>query len=91
MKMSAIERMFYGENGRKEYFKKTDKYAKKLENVVNSEQKIIEKLNNLPELKKLFETHLKNVEDLFGESESVAYVDGFKFGFLIAHDIFTDS
>lgn len=85
--LPTIRKMFKNEFVNIESIRRSAKSDEALDHIIKADDEIRNKLADKPELMKLYE----NVTNAFDESEYYAseqhYVEGFKFGFLLAMDI----
>ena len=85
---SAIKNMYYGNRGGFDTIKIKNDERLVLDVISESEELLLGKLSQTPELLEIY----KRLDSAVGELSSIEnehnYIEGFKFGFLMAMDIF---
>lgn len=90
-KLSPILQMFYGKRGNSDLIACTDEYSRLAEIAGKYYNEFREKIKDNNELLSLFDKVLDSNADLHCESADLHYVEGFRFGFLMALDVLHDS
>ncbi len=85
---SAIKDMFYGNRGKHDSIKIKNEEISVLDIINESEELLIKKLNEQPELLKIYKKLDNAISKLSLIEIEHYYIEGFKFGFLMAIDIF---
>ena len=87
-KYSAIKEMFYGNRGNLENIKFDNKEVVILDVINENEEILLKELSKKPEILEIY----KKLNNALGELDLIEnehyYIEGFKFGFLMAQDIF---
>ena len=87
-KYSAIKDMYYGNRGGLDNIKLKNEEVVVLDTINESEKLLLKKLSQKPELLEIY----KKLDSALGELTIIEnehyYVEGFRFGFLMAIDIF---
>ena len=87
-KYSAIKDMYYGNRGGHETIKAKDEEMLALEVVNKNEELLLNKLSQKPDIIELY----KKIDSAVGELVLIEnehnYIEGFRFGFLMAMDVF---
>ena len=87
-KKSAIMQMYYMEKGNYNTVKITEE-EKRLQTIMSSLQsELKEKLHKQPEVFELHQKFCDTFNDLLVEESENLFVEGFRFGFLMALDVF---
>ena len=84
---SAILEMYHANRGSHDKLKPTTQEKSKLSEIVTLENELLKKLNNPDLIKLYYDIDEASVELNILNNES-AYVEGFRFGFLMALDVF---
>ena len=85
---SAIENIFNGKCGRKGSFPISEKYRERQKEEVELEKAFLEKIEKVPEAVALYWT-LEEAESRVASEEALdSYKEAFRFGFLLAIDVF---
>lgn len=87
---SAILEMYRANRGTYNTLKPTEEEKTKLSEIVNLENKLLKELHNSPHLIKLYNNIDEAVVELNILNNESTYIEGFRFGFLIALDVFMD-
>lgn len=87
-KYSAIREMYYGNRGQHDTIVIEREELNNLDTIVKSEELFREELEKIPNLLKLFNDYQEGVFDLNAIENQHYYAEGFRFGFLMAMDIF---
>ena len=87
-KYSAIKDMYYGNRGGLDTIKIKNEEMLVLDFINESEELLLKKLSQNPELLQIY----KKLDDAIGELNLIEneqhYIEGFRFGFLMAMDVF---
>ena len=87
-KYSAIKEMYYGNRGGLDTIKIKNDVTLILDAINESEELLLKKLNHKPEILEIY----KKLDSAIGELTLIEnesyYIEGFKFGFLMAMDVF---
>ena len=87
-KYSAIKDMYYGNRGGLDTIKIKNEEMLVLDVINESEELLLKKLSQNPELLQIY----KKLDDAIGELNLIEneqnYIEGFRFGFLMAMDVF---
>ena len=86
-KLSPILQMFYGKRGNSDLVACTKEYSRLADIAGKFDQAFREKIKDNNELLSLFDKVLDSNADLHCESVDLHYVEGFRFGFLMALDV----
>ena len=85
---SAIKDMYYGNRGGHDTIKIKNEEISILDVINENEELLLKKLSQKPEILEIY----KKLDDALGELNLIEneryYVEGFRFGFLLAMDIF---
>ena len=85
---SAIKEMFYGNRGNLENIKFDNKEVVLLDVINENEEILLKELSKKPKVLEIY----KKLNNALGEIDLIEnehyYIEGFKFGFLMAKDIF---
>ena len=85
---SAIKEMFYGNRGNLENIKFDNKEVVILDVINENEEILLKELSKKPKILEIY----KKLNNALGELDLIEnehyYIEGFKFGFLMAKDIF---
>ena len=87
-KYSAIREMYYGNRGQHDTIVIDDEEVKCLDVITECEEMLINELKKTVNLLKIFESYQEAVFDLNSIENEHYYAEGFRFGFLMAMDIF---
>ncbi|MBO5851914.1 MAG: hypothetical protein J6R29_06245 [Clostridia bacterium] len=87
-KYSAIKEMYYGNRGSYDTIKIKDNETLVLNVINESEELLLKKSSQKPEILKIY----KKLDNALGELNLIEnehyYIEGFRFGFLMAMDVF---
>ncbi len=87
-KYSAIKDMYYGNRGVNETIKIENEEKLVLSAIIKNEELLFKKLSQKPKILKIY----KKLENAIGELTLIEneryYIEGFRFGFLMAMDVF---
>ena len=87
-KYSAIKEMYYGNRGGHENFKMGKEEKRIVNRIVENEKQLLKKLSKIPEILEIY----KKLDDAMCELACIenerCYAEGFRFGFLMAKDVF---
>ncbi|MBE7085291.1 MAG: hypothetical protein E7368_04470 [Clostridiales bacterium] len=86
-KLSPILQMYHGKRGTSDHILSSEEYARLLEIAEGYDNKFRKKIKDNDELLSLFDKVLDANADLSCESVDLHYVEGFRFGFLMAIDV----
>ena len=89
-KLSPILQMYYGKRGDSDLIVCTKEYSRLADVLEKHDNAFREKIKDNEELLSLFDTVLDANADLHCESVDMHYVEGFRFGFLMALDVLHD-
>ena len=85
---SAIKDMYYGNRGTHSNFKMKNEEKSVLEVITEYEELLLEKLSQNPELLETYKKLDNAISELTCVENEHFYAEGFRFGFLMAMDIF---
>ena len=84
---SPLMQLYYGRRGNPESIPVDEKYLKLLDNLVDYEKEILNRLEPTPELKDLFTKFADTTMAMSASSSSAHYIEGLSFGSLLGLDI----
>lgn len=87
-KYSAIKDMFYGNRGRHDSFKIKNEEKSVLNVIANYEELLLKKISKNPETLEIYNKLDNAISELSCIENERSYIEGFRFGFLMAIDIF---
>ena len=87
-KYSAIKDMYYGNRGVHDKFKIENEEKSVLDVIIKCEDTLLKKLNQNPEILEIYKKLDNAISELTCIENERYYIEGFKFGFLMAMDIF---
>lgn len=88
MKYSAIKDMFYGNRGQHDNVIINKNDLKILDSVIKFDDTLRDKLKTSPEILEIYNEFDNAVSELNSIENEHYYIEGFKFGFLMAMDIY---
>ncbi len=87
-KYSAIKDMFYGNRGGYDTINIKNEEVLVLDVINESEELLLKKLNQKPDILEIYKKLDKAISELTLIENEHYYIEGFRFGFLMAMDIF---
>ena len=87
-KYSAIREMFYGNRGQKDTVQIEDEDVKVLDDIIECDDYLRDKLSSTPELLEKYKKFDDAVSELGLIENDHYFAEGFRFGFLMAMDVF---
>lgn len=87
-KYSAIKEMYYGNRGGQETIKIKDEELSVLDVINKNEELLLNTLSKKPEVLEIYKKLDKAIGELTSIENEHHYKEGFRFGFLMAMDIF---
>ena len=84
---SAIKEMFYGNRGNYDSIKLSIEGKNALDKVVETEESFIKMLNDKPQIIEAYKNLNARINEMNATNFEDAYIEGFRFGFLMALDI----
>ena len=87
-KYSAIKDMYYGNRGVRDKFKIESEEKSVLDVIIKCEDTLLKKLNQNPEILEIYKKLDNAISELTCIENERYYIEGVKFGFLMAMDIF---
>lgn len=91
MKESTILQMFYGNEGNYESMKMPPSDKKLFKKLIVAEQKFLDSIKNLEEIRKLYENFDSLLQKLHIQENETFYVYGFKFALRLSAEAFTNN
>ena len=87
-KYSAIKDMYYGNRGVHETIKIENEEKLVLSAIIKNEELLFKKLSKKPKILKIYKKLENAIDELTLIENERYYIEGFRFGFLMAMDVF---